>query len=73
MVFSPPGTKVLQFQEASHIVHALWTEAAAMGFDYHYVLGDTVANPDAPDADIRVPLDALERSLDAMGLTAGSA
>jgi len=68
MVFSPPGTKVLQFQERVHMVNALWTEACAMGFEYHYVLGDTVPNPEAHDLDIHMPLDRLEASLQAMGL-----
>jgi capsular polysaccharide biosynthesis protein len=68
MVFSPPATKVLQFQERTHIVHALWTEAAALGIDYHYVLGDTVPNPDAANADIHMPTDKLQASLRAMRL-----
>lgn len=68
MVFAPPGTKVLQFQEANRWVHALWTAASAMGFDYHYVLCDTVPNPNprAPNADLSVPIDKLEASLAAM-------
>jgi hypothetical protein len=65
MVFAPPGTKVLQFQEGSLIVHALWTAAAAMGFDYHYVLCDTVPNP-GRNADIHVPITKLEVALRAM-------
>ena len=69
MVFSPPGTKVLQFQEGSHIVHALWTAAGAMGFDYHYVLCDTVPNPGHANADIHVPIAKLEASLRAMGVS----
>jgi hypothetical protein len=68
MTFSPPGTKVLQFQESTHMVHALWTGAAAMGLDYHYVLGDTVPNPGGANADIHVPIAKLEASLRAMAV-----
>lgn len=68
MVFSPPGTRILQFQERGHIVHALWTAAAAMGFDYHYFLCERVPNPNGGLADIRVPVHKLEESLWAMGL-----
>lgn len=67
MVFSPPGTKILQFQEPNRIVHALWAQAAAMGFDYHYVLCDPVPNG-RRNADIRVPLDKLRTSLAALDL-----
>lgn len=68
MVFSPPGTKVLQLQEGRHIVHALWTQAAAMAFDYHYLLCDSVPNPNGGDADIHVPLGKLSASLLSMDL-----
>ncbi len=63
MVFSPPGTQVLQFQEQSHVVHALWTMAAAMGFDYHYMLCDPVSNPAAGLPDIHVPIGKLEAAI----------
>jgi capsular polysaccharide biosynthesis protein len=69
MVFSPPGTKVLQFQEGNHMVHALWTAAAAMGLDYHYVLCDTVANLGGAIADLHVPIAKLEASLRAMAVS----
>jgi hypothetical protein len=69
MVFSPPGTKVLQFQESSHIVHALWAAAAAMGFDYHYVLCDSVPNPGRAIADLSVPIAKLEASLREMAVS----
>ncbi len=68
MVFSPPGTKVLQFQEEGHMVHALWTAAAAMGFDYHYVLCDAVPNQGGAIADLHVPIAKLEASLRALAL-----
>jgi capsular polysaccharide biosynthesis protein len=63
MVFSPPGTKVLQFLEESNIVKGLWTMAAAMGFDYHYFLCDIVPNPGDELPDMHVPLAKLEASL----------
>ena len=66
MVFSPPGTQVLEIQEPSHMVHALWTQAAAMGFEYHYVLGDSVPNDEAADADIHLPVAKLTTALAAM-------
>ena len=66
MVFSPPEAKVLQFQEPTHYVHALWTEAAALGLEYHYVLCDPVANPGAANADIHVPVAKLEAAVRAM-------
>lgn len=69
MVFSPPGTKVLQFQEESHMVHALWTAAAAMNFDYHYFFCDSVPNQDRAIADIHVPIEKLEASLQAMAVS----
>jgi hypothetical protein len=69
MVFSPPGTKVLQFQEESHVVHALWTAAAAMNFDYHYFFCDSVPNQDRVIADIHVPIAKLEASLQAMAVS----
>lgn len=69
MAFSPPGTTVLQFQESSRIVHALWTEAAAMGFDYHYVLCDSVPNPGRPIGDLHVPVAKLEASLREMAVS----
>ncbi len=68
MVFCPPGTKVLQFQEPRHMIHALWTQASAMGIDYHYVLGDSVPNPGFDDADIHMPIDKLAAALDALDL-----
>ncbi len=69
MVFSPPGTKVLQFQEGDRWVHALWTAAAAMDFDYWYVLCDSVPNPGRVNADIHVPIAKLEASLRAMAVS----
>jgi hypothetical protein len=68
MAFSPPDTTVLQLQEPRHIVHALWAQAAAMGFGYYYVLGDSVPNPRGGDADIHVPLDELDATLAIMGV-----
>jgi capsular polysaccharide biosynthesis protein len=69
MVFSPPGTKVLQFQESSHMVHALWTAAAAMGFDYHYLLCDGVPNAGRAITDLHVPIAKLEASLREMAVS----
>jgi capsular polysaccharide biosynthesis protein len=66
MVFSPRGTKVLQLQESSHVVHALWTAADAMGFEYYYLFGDSVRNRGGTEADIYVPLEKLEQSLQVM-------
>ena len=69
MVFSPPGAKVLQFQEDGQWVHALWTEAAALGFDYWYVLCNSVPNPGRVNADLHVPMAKLEASLRAMAVS----
>jgi capsular polysaccharide biosynthesis protein len=63
MVFSPPGTKVLQFLEESAIVKGLWTQAAAMGFEYHYMMCDMVPNADARNADLHVPIAKLDAAL----------
>jgi Glycosyltransferase 61 len=63
MVFSPPGTQILQFQDPGHVVHALWTMAAAMDFDYHYLLCDPVLNPAAGIADVHVPIEKLEAAI----------
>ena len=69
LVFSPPGTKVLQFQVESNMVHALWTAAIAMNFDYHYMLCDGVPNPTGGIPDLHVPIDKLEASLQAMSVS----
>ncbi len=66
MVFSPPSTKILQFQDPGHTVHALWTMAGALAFDYHYMLCEPVANPAGGISDLFVSVDKLERSLAAM-------
>jgi hypothetical protein len=63
MTFSPPGTKVLQFQETNHVIHTLWVMAAALGIDYHYFFCDIVSNPGGANVDIHVPLEKLEASL----------
>jgi capsular polysaccharide biosynthesis protein len=68
MVFSPPGTKVLQLQEDSHVVHALWTAAAATDVDYSYVLCDIVPNPGGVNNDMHVPIAKLEAALRALGV-----
>jgi capsular polysaccharide biosynthesis protein len=68
MVFSPPGTKILQFQDSQHIVHALWTAAGALSLEYHYFFCDSVPNPGL-NADLYVPLEKLERSLHAMDIS----
>ena len=63
MVFSPPGTTVIQFQDPEHFVHALWTMAGAVDFEYHYVLCDPVRNPAGANADLFVPTEKLEATL----------
>jgi len=68
-VFSPAGCRILQFQEPRHIVHALWTAATACHHDYRYLLCESVSNPEAGDADLRVPIDSLLEALAEMGLT----
>ena len=68
MVFAAPGAKVLQFQEPSQWVHALWTTAAASGVEYHYVLCDSVPGSHDRLPDIHVPIDKLHASLGAMGV-----
>lgn len=69
MVFSPPGTQILQFQESGHMVHALWTMASALEFDYHYFLCEAVPNADHAINDLRVPVEKLEASLAAMAVS----
>ncbi|MCC7359766.1 MAG: glycosyltransferase family 61 protein [Anaerolineales bacterium] len=66
MVYAPPGAQIVQFQEPSKIVHALWTLSEALGHAYWYLLGDTVANPDPRQSlpDIYVPLAKLSTTLD---------
>ena len=68
LVFAPPGTKVLQFQVESHMVHALWTAATAMNFDYHYMLCEGVPNPKGGIPDLHVAIAKLEASLQAMSV-----
>ena len=69
LVFSPPGTKVLQLQVESNMVHALWTAASAMDFNYHYMLCDGVPNPKGGIPDLHVPIAKLEASLQAMSVS----
>jgi hypothetical protein len=66
MVFAPEGARVLQFQEPSLIVHALWTMAESLRHRYWYSMGVTVPNPDATLPNIFVPLAKLEDALIAM-------
>jgi len=68
MVFAPTGVKVLQFQEHRHMINTLWTQADAMGHEYHYVLGDSVDNPLGKNADIHLSVAKLEAALDALAL-----
>lgn len=68
MVFAPSGARILQFQDPTHMVVALYTLSEALGHTYWYLTGEAVANTDYPtmDADIFVPLDKLSRTLEAM-------
>lgn len=51
MVFASPGARILQLQEPTHMVLALWTLSEALGHSYWYLCADTVPNRDYPDAD----------------------
>ena len=63
MVFAPPGATIVQFQEPTLIVHALWTLSESLGHDYWYVLGGTVPTTSGRLPDIHVPLDLLNDTL----------
>jgi Glycosyltransferase 61 len=65
MVFSAKGARIVQFQDPTHIVHAVWTMAEALGHHYWYVMGEAIPNP-GRHADIYVPIDKLKKTLDAV-------
>jgi hypothetical protein len=54
------------------MVHALWTQAAALGFDYHYLLGDAVPREHSAIGDLHVPVAKLRDALDALGAATGT-
>lgn len=64
MVFAPSGATILQFQEPSQVVHALWTMSEALGHHYYYLFGETVPNPSNERADIFVPIEKLRLGLE---------
>jgi hypothetical protein len=66
MVFAPKGARILQFQEPSLVVHALWTMAESLGHRYWYLMGETVPNHGGARADIFVTLDKLQQALNVM-------
>ena len=66
ILFAPPGTKILVMVEPVQISVFFWTMAEAAGHEYWYTLGETVANPPWPDADLIVPPDKLSLTLQAM-------
>lgn len=68
MMFAARGARILQLQEPSHMVVALWTLSEALGHSYWYLCGETVPNRDFPshDADISVPIGKLKETLEHM-------
>jgi len=68
MIFAPPGARILQLQEPSHMVGGLWTLSEALQHSYWYLRGETVPNTEHPtaDADLFVPLPKLKHTLEAM-------
>lgn len=64
MVFAPSGATIVQFQEPSQVVHALWTMSEALGHHYYYLFGETVPNPSNERADIFVPIEKLRMCLE---------
>jgi capsular polysaccharide biosynthesis protein len=68
LVFARPGAQVLQIQDANHLIHSFWTAAAALHFDYHYLVADTLPKSGTPVGDLSVPPDKLRASLESMGL-----
>jgi hypothetical protein len=68
MVFAPPTAKILQIQEPTYPVGHHFTICRALDHPYWYFFGDAVPNPESRygRADIFVPLDKLQESLDQM-------
>lgn len=58
ILFTRPGTPVLDIQEPSNPRYTYWTLSEALKFDYWYMWGQTVSHPHTVP-DICVPLDRL--------------
>lgn len=65
-IFAPETARLLEFFEPQKVFDGFWTTATDIGQNYWYLMGNTVANPEGPQADIFVPLDKLEETLNAM-------
>lgn len=65
LVFAPVGARVLQFQEPTHVIHAVWTMAESLGHHYWYMMCEAVPNP-GRHANILVPIDKLQQALNAV-------
>lgn len=66
MVFASPGAKIVQWQDPTHFVYALWTLSEALGHHYHYFYADPIANPHSPLNNFHVPLPKLRATLAAL-------
>ena len=69
LVFSAPGTKVVDLFAPGWVNPCFWTAAECAGVEYHYVLGRGVRPPENVDpedkgADVEVDLPKLEEFLD---------
>ena len=66
VMFMPPGAKVIEIFEPGLIHYCYWTLSEAAGLEYWYFVGDAVPTSRYPtQADVFVPLDKLERTLQA--------
>jgi capsular polysaccharide biosynthesis protein len=68
MVYSPEGTKVLEFYERGLGHHPFWAMANALELDYYLLLCDEVYNPGRADPDLHMPIPALRQALAQMAI-----
>ncbi len=71
ILFCHPGTWIVELMSPSDVSHVYWALAETMDLDYTYVLGEGEPSPVGIDPhdgelDLRVSLDAVDRTLDAV-------
>ncbi|MBD2577465.1 glycosyltransferase family 61 protein [Oscillatoria sp. FACHB-1406] len=69
LVFGTPKTKVIEVFNPSYVNVCFWAISDRIGADYYYLLSDDPKpkedeNPCLPKANIRMPLDRLEKALE---------
>jgi capsular polysaccharide biosynthesis protein len=74
MLYAPPGALVVEMVDTkSHSVgYIYWTMAEALGHEYWYFTIDSIADGHSERPDTFVPIEKLQATLDAAGLTSAS-